>query len=158
MVFMTIIPKNVFVLQFIVVQNVAFANVKITVIVLTINVSVPKTMMEHFVKYASAKTVEHVSQINASVLPIFTEIYAKIKCVKIEVPTMIWETANALIYRMEIFVKTAIAKMVELVIQINSSVRKNFQANYAKIFKSKIQNFTKNFQVNFMSKLWDSFL
>jgi hypothetical protein len=108
-------PENVIVLKFIVVQNVAFANVKITVIVLTINVSVLLTMVEHFVKYASARTVEHVSQINASVLPIFTDIYAKIKCAKIEVPTMSWETVNVLICLKEIFVKTANAKMVELV-------------------------------------------
>jgi hypothetical protein len=63
---------------------------------------------------------------------------------------MMRETANALIYRMEIFVKYANAKTVELVKVEIAIVKKSFQANYANIFKSKIQNFTKNFQVNFV--------
>jgi hypothetical protein len=81
MVFMTIIPKNVFVLKFIVVYFVDIANVKTMVFVPIINVSVLLTMVEHFVKHVSASIMEHVSQIDAIVLPIFTGIFAKINCV-----------------------------------------------------------------------------
>jgi hypothetical protein len=53
-------PENVFVLWFIVVHFVDIANVKMMVFVSRINVSVPVTIMEHFVKHASARIMEHV--------------------------------------------------------------------------------------------------
>jgi hypothetical protein len=125
--------ENVIVMQYIVVYFADIANVKMMVTVSKIHVSVPKTMVERFVKHASARTVEHVNVKLANVLLIFMEIYAKISCAKMEASMIIWETVNVLICLKEIFVKTANVKMMELVMEKIAHAPIIMKENYAKI-------------------------
>jgi hypothetical protein len=90
-------------------------------------------MGENFVKHASARIMEHVTQINAFVHPIFMEIYAKKNYVKMEASLISWETANALTYLVENSVNNANVKMLELVMEKNAHAPIIMKENYAKI-------------------------